>query len=327
MRKHVITPPTNDASLRSRARGRASTTSKHHHLLWSALSAGALLLGCDQPAPKCTVARGYFSATYTLVSGEGECAELKGEVLGVQAYSGQQSARDTAPDYDKGSIGIQPQGITDLLFSGREPADPESGDQPFALGSFSSAEPKGDFCAAPTLSVARLELGEVPEQTEMCPPLPAEPAVSIRYEFSNVRVYTTASAIGTQLSADLTYTKDGCTATYRVAAVYPSVSCEVPPAVEETPAEETPTEEPPPEELPADDDAGVAEDASCPEAEEPELPEEPLPEPVLDEKLCAPVANAAEGRPIGSGINPDFAIRCDPDLRLCVLNEEPPSLR
>ena len=52
----------------------------------------------------------------------------------------------------------------------------------------------------------------------MCPPLPAEPAVSIRYEFSNVRVYTTASAIGTQLSADLTYTKDGCTATYRVAA-------------------------------------------------------------------------------------------------------------
>lgn len=305
---------------------RKQVKTQRTYLALTVLAASCLLPACDQPAPKCTVARGYFSATYTLVSGEGECAELIGEVLGVQAYNAQQSASDKAPDYDHSSIGIQPQAITDLLGSGRELLEPDGTDQPYALGNFASAEPKSDFCAAPTLSVAQLRLAEVPEETEICPPLPAEPAVDIRYEFSNVRVYTTAAAIGTQLSADLTYTKDGCTATYRVAAVYPSVSCEVPPAEEEAPPEEVPVEVPVEEPVEEPDDAGVGEADACVVEELPEEPA-PAPEPVLDEKLCEAEPNAAEGRPVGSGINPDFAIRCDPDLRLCVLKEEPPSLR
>ena len=53
-----------------------------------------------------------------------------------------------------------------------------------------------------------------------------QPATSVKYEWSNVRVYDTAAATGTQFTADLAYTQDGCTAQYHVFAVYPAVSCD-----------------------------------------------------------------------------------------------------
>lgn len=47
-----------------------------------------------------------------------------------------------------------------------------------------------------------------------------------------------------------------------------------------------------------------------------------------DDTLCDPIANPAEGRDIGSGINPDFRanLACDPDLLLCVLKAAPREL-
>jgi hypothetical protein len=280
----------------------------------------ALLLGtgCDQPEPKCSVARGDFAAVYTLVSGSGECAQLKGEILSVQSYSARRSTRDARPDPDKTSIGIQPGSITDLLFT-RDTSAANPGDQPYALGAFDSAHPRADgFCAAPELSAARLRLPDAPEQMDMCVTTPAQPSVDIQYEFSNVRVYVSASDYGTQLAADLVYTLDGCTATYRVRAVYPVVPCGV--------ALEPPAAEPPPEE-PLDagaDDAGDAEpDAACP-------PEEPAADPgeqVPDDSLCTAVPDFASGNYVGSGLNPDLDVACDPDLLLCVLNTEPPARR
>jgi hypothetical protein len=288
------------------------------------LAAVAALVGCaDQPEPKCSVARGNFAATYTLISGEGECAELKGEILGVQAYNARTSKTDPTPDYDHTSIGIQPQSITDFIWGGA--TDEDSKHKPFALGKFSSKEPDSQgFCAAPKLSVSRFSSAEVPEQSDACTTTPALPAVDFKYEFSDVRVYSTVAALGTQLSATLNYTKDGCSAKYRVRAVYPAVSCAgagpVPPATdaaimseEDAGAEATATE----------DDAGSGGDAGveCPPAEPPSGP------PVPDATLCSPDPDPDQGRPIGSGLNADFDIRCDPDLLLCVLKKEPPALR
>lgn len=44
-------------------------------------------------------------------------------------------------------------------------------------------------------------------------------------------------------------------------------------------------------------------------------------------KVCLPDADPEQGREYGSGLSPDLDIRCDPDLLLCVLDEEPPSTR
>lgn len=48
-----------------------------------------------------------------------------------------------------------------------------------------------------------------------------------------------------------------------------------------------------------------------------------------DDVACDPLADPANGRATGSGINPDFKpnLTCDPNLLLCVLREAPPALR
>jgi hypothetical protein len=135
---------------------------------------------------------------------------------------------------------------------------------------------------------------------------PAQPPLDIKYEFSNVQVYVSASDYGTQLAADLTYTHDGCSAKYRVRAVYPAVPCGVSADPGGT----------------ADDDAGApeeeADDAQCP-------PQPETGEQLPDDSLCAALPDYASGSYMGSGLNPDVAVSCDPTLLLCVLQHEPPA--
>lgn len=50
---------------------------------------------------------------------------------------------------------------------------------------------------APELSVARVQSPGVPEQIDECTTTPALRAVDIVYEWSDVRVYTAADALGT----------------------------------------------------------------------------------------------------------------------------------
>lgn len=58
--------------------------------------------------------------------------------------------------------------------------------------------------------------------------------------------------------------------------------------------------------------------------EDPNNPDNEIP----DDRLCDAEPNAAEGRPTGSGINPDFPVKCDPDLFVCVLDKDTiPALR
>lgn len=296
------------------------TTNDRTFVHVSALSAWALALlcsACDQPAPKCNVAHGPFWAKYTLVSGEGDCAMLTGEELDVQSYYAPRSGSDDRPDYDKVSIGIQPMAITAALANAAGIAEADADGAPYALGRFTTTSPRRDaFCVAPKLTAAQLRLPAVPaHDVDMCTSVPDAPAYDLRYEFSNVRVYYTPSAIGTQFAADLTYTADGCTAKYKVTAVYPMVACGVPTPLEDAGAMDAAVVD---AAVDDDSDAGVAADGGAVEdaGEACPPPEPPTGPPVADDSLCE-----------NAGINPDFAVSCDPDTLMCALRKGVPSLR
>jgi hypothetical protein len=305
-----------------------------------------------EPHSKCAAARGNFSATYTLLSGTGACSMLAGDVLGVQSYNPQKSASDPTPNYNQASVAIQPSAVTGLLGGGG--MDPNAGDLPYGIGNFSTSEPAADgFCVAPTLSVAHLRLPAVDAMPNACPPTDAVPAVDVQYAFTNVRVLSTAAALGTELAADLTYTTTdptgaACTAKYHVRGVYPSVSCGAAapaPADDGGAAEGGDMSDAGVATEAGDDGSSVAQDGGAGEASTGDdgsagasdaaaasdcMPPAPMMTsgpmvPSVD--LCSPYPNPAAGMATGSGINPDYAVVCDPNLLLCVLAKEPPSLR
>jgi hypothetical protein len=76
-------------------------------------------------------------------------------------------------------------------------------------------------CAVPALAPAALSLGAVDDPDAGL----EQPATDLRYEWSNVRVLVEASQIGVQMTGDLTLTQNGCSGTYHVAGLWPSVSC------------------------------------------------------------------------------------------------------
>jgi hypothetical protein len=186
--------------------------------------------GCTQPRVTCVTGRGDFAAKYTLVSGSGPCAMLHGDTIGVQSYN---AMGDDHPKLEDTSVGLRAASLGALVQHAEDQgvADANAAHKPYAFGRFDSAEPAGDdFCTVPALSAAEQDLPLVPA----VPPdpntpgdmgTPEQPATHVKYEWSHVRVLVTPAATGTQFAADLTYTQDGCVATYRVAAVYPSVAC------------------------------------------------------------------------------------------------------
>lgn len=262
---------------------------------------------------------------------------LTGEELDVQSYYARRSKTDKRPDYDEVSIAIQPWAITAALSNAAGIAEPEPNDVPYAIGRFVTTTPRSDgFCVADKLATAQLHLPEVAEhELDMCTTAPAAPSVDVSYAFKNLRVYYTPAAIGTQLTADLTYTQAGCVAKYRVAAVYPMVSCAVATPLEAAgasdaaiadamaPADAAEIDR---DASDADLDAGEIAGANAPDADVDAglmadagacpPPEPPTGPPAPDDSVCE-----------GAGINPDFAVKCDPAAMMCVLAKAAPSLR
>lgn len=193
------------------------------------MAAGAsVIVSClDQPRTKCQTGRGAFAAKYTPVSNETAPCVLKGESVGIQPYN-PANADKTAPDVEHGLVAIRGAQTANALTT--HPAgDPVADNKPYALGNFLTAEPGGDdFCDVPTLNPSIQNLAEVPgvdageDGGGGKPPIPA---VSIKYEWKNLRFYVTAAQAGVQMIGDLTYTKDDCTVDYKVNAIYPSTPC------------------------------------------------------------------------------------------------------
>jgi len=255
-----------------------------------ALAAGLTTCSTDQPKILCLTAHGGYAVRYTLVEGTGACAMLKGGVFGVQSYV--EGGPGQSPIFTKPPVAMKPAEIGDLIVAYNATVDSS---QQASVGTFADEKPSTDgFCTVGTMSPVTLDLAAVPAMPKpdgmgMTDELPA---VNVRYELSNVRFYVSASVLGTVLSADLTYTKDGCTAKYKLNGLYPVVGCE---------RIDTVTG---PDGKPMDKPSGA------PQAE-----------------ACSPCADPNNGRPVGSGIGPDLDVSCDPDALLCVPAKDTPSLR
>lgn len=300
------------------------------HLLSTGLAlAAAGLVSCSIPKPECTIGQSSvngigwsgiaaFSARYTLVSGSGECANLKGDVIGFQSFHPASTTGDgKTRDFSKTSIAIRPHSLGELYWMYQDlvgPTEDFCGDgldndedgkiddadedcHVNAIGNFAATEPDGsDMCQISEASItsgvnfpgadvpvdtgtacmddAGCNMGDVCDipmgETEgTCITTLNIPATDARYEWSNLQIYVTASAVGTQFTADLKFTLNGCEATYKVVGLWPAVDCGVhdPDTFEVT---------------------------------------------GTDIQFCNPEPDAPSGRPIGSGINPDFGpLACD----------------
>ena len=195
------------------------------------LSVGAFASACTQPEITCSSARGSFAAKYALRDGAGECATLIGDTIGIQSYNPTAAGRTTS-DLKHTDIAIKPQALGDLVARAGDASlsDATPEDHPYAFGGFTTSNPTDEgFCTALDLEPARQQLPELPaipgDATSGTTEVPAVPATSIEYTWSDVHFYVTPAAPGTQMTATLKYKRDDCEATYDVRALYPAVPC------------------------------------------------------------------------------------------------------
>lgn len=294
------------------------------HLLPVGLALGALgLISCSTPKPECTVAASNvggaglsglaaFAVKLTPVSGTGPCAELQGEVVGMQAYHPASASDPQVRDFAKTSIAIRTLSNGELTWMNEDFGFDNSANTPNAIGDFTANEPDSqEFCQVLSAESHVVFPGatvdtdaEVPCTTDQdctdggadgatCKPLdPDDPmagsscfftdvfeATDLTYKWSNLNFYVTAAATGTQFTADLEVVLNGCTATYKAVGMWPAVDCT---GYTEFDAEGNPTATGPLDEY-------------C----------HPDPDP----------KKAGNPRPYGSGINPDFGpVKCDPNF-------------
>jgi len=241
--------------------------------------------------------------------------KMTSDWVGMETYHPTTMIGDEVqPDFSKGSVAIMSDSLGNLPSSWPDPdkTDADPADKLYSLGNWTAAEPDtNDFCQVPSFSNQAIQkLGTVDgvkgDPNAMPDPIDevdCVPGVDVKYDWSNVQIYVTAASQGTQFSADLKYTQtthgapnamspwtcdatpDASQVSYKVRGLWPQVSCAM--------------EVPDPTAMDPDHTKFVAND-----------------------EMCCPDANPdpAAGRPVGSGINPDFPTKCDPVLLTCVLD-------
>ncbi|UQA55745.1 hypothetical protein [Polyangium aurulentum] len=246
---------------------------------------------CSQPAIACVVGHGSFYARYTLISSTGTgCDQLKGDEVGFSTYLAPNADKSLA-DYDNRSIAVQSLELGSLrqqweVLQGPDNYDREN-NKAYAFGKYSSAPDDNNICyaggAGGTPALAPAELN-LPEVTTMDDEgnMETEPARHVRQEWKNIRVYVTADAPGTQAVGEMTYED----VLLGCSATYSFIALY------------------PAHYCGVDHDGDAATDD------------------VPSEDECNPKADPSKGRVFGSGINPDFKVRCDPEVLYCVLADK-----
>lgn len=231
---------------------------------------------------------------------------ITGDQVGMETYHPlMTTGEDSAPDFSKGTVAMQADAVGEV--AGGRDVDPASG-TPFALGDWAAEYPDAnDFCPVSNVKPSVQKFPKVDDTNSKMMPLPClAPEQDFTYDWKNVQFYVTASAIGTEFSADLTYTQvdhqvdpaaqptdapmctdkvaaTTCTLEYHVRGVWPAISCAV-----------------------TDDDGNPQVDPATGKL-------------MIDPTQCCPDADPP-ARPVGSGINPDFPVKCDVNLGMCVLD-------
>jgi hypothetical protein len=261
---------------------------------FTALVSSASLLGCSQAVVACQAAHagaGAFAAKFFPVGTPGAACTVPGDQVGFETFHPPGGGSDKKqPDFSVPSIvAFQTDTMGNLIAAETDGSatDTTPDSKPYAIGSFASVEPDANgFCPVVAPKVAEKSFAAVADDPATMDVDETLPAVSLKYEWSDVKIYVTAAAQGTQFSGHLKYTQDTCTAEYNVAGVWPSISC----------ANEVPD--------------GMDADGN------------PKTKIVPEPAFCCPGADPLGplARLSGSGINPDFPVKCDPDLLLCVLD-------
>jgi hypothetical protein len=184
-------------------------------VLAASAAAAAWVSACsvEQPSIGCPVQSISWSVRYSLVSGTGACSTLTGDLIGIE--------RQFNPETNKSKITLRPTPLG--VLGARDAVNPAQaiGDLPDDNSPVAGRDERDAVCAVPTLSKAEKHapVGTLPDGG-------VNPPSDISYEFSNLVLSASPKAPGNQMTADLTYTEDGCTATYKAVGLWPAHGCE-----------------------------------------------------------------------------------------------------
>lgn len=195
------------------------------------IGAGSLLAGCsfEQPSAGCISQDATnWQAVYTLEPGSvaleagstmtlAACQTLaeanKGELLGVFKFVDPNNRSDA-------KLVLRPNGLASRAV--RDPGDPYASN---AVGKYNTTPDANEFCTATDFNTAVVDDPGREANPTATPPVTAIAKTNIRYKFNDISVYANPGAPGTQLKGSLDYNRDGCTAKYKVAGVWPQVTC------------------------------------------------------------------------------------------------------
>jgi len=245
---------------------------------------------CSQPDLFCDVASGPYMVQYIPKDSANDCLMLSGERVGMKTYNPPTADKKTF-DASKTTVALQANSVGVLADDARAIGveDSEPNHTQYSLGDYSNKPDANDFCSAPALSMAEQHIPET-AYTDEDGNAQVFPETRISYQWSNLEVYTTFAAPGTAATGEVTITKEvtdpmtGMTNACTVTYIANALYPRV--GCEGADAEGNPSGMP-------------------------------------DETKCCPVADLANGRTFGSGINPDFKVKCDPVLLSCVLDWKP----
>ncbi|RKH62413.1 hypothetical protein [Corallococcus aberystwythensis] len=181
------------------------------------LTAAGSLTACDveQPNPGCIVQDASFAtwwAKYDVVSaptgtktdgsacGATEALEV-GDNLGVWKFSD--------PKAGSNILVVRPQYVSRL-----GAADANNTFDSLQVTGALSSDTTDDFCLAPEFNTATVN------------PTSNGVTSSVAYSLANVKVYSSPSSPGTQMTGEVNFTRNGCTSTYIMRAVWPATACD-----------------------------------------------------------------------------------------------------
>lgn len=268
---------------------------------WTICAAGLVglfLLGssgvsCTQPELLCNVTSSPFDpyiAQYIPKDPASNCLALPGEFIGMKTYNPPLEDGKNV-DASKTSVAVQAIAVGQLTDDGRAAGavDSDQTHTQFSLGDFSNTPNADDFCSAPDLSAAEQHIPRT-DYTDAEGNAQVFPETRLKYEWKDLQVYMTFAAPGSAATGEVTITREVTDPTTGTtdSCTTTYVANALFPAVgcEVTDAMGAGTGMP-------------------------------------DDTRCCSKADLANGRPFGSGINPDFKVKCDPTLLLCVLDWKP----
>lgn len=252
---------------------------------------GASSASCEQPDLLCDVGSGPYATRYFPKNPAEDCLMLPGELVGMATYN-PVAASGEVLDVTQTRIAVQPSSLGALADGARATAgavDTAPDHSLFSFGEYTNKPGEDDFCSAPSLAPAEQH---IPESAYTAEDGSAQvfPETRLSYQWTDLRVFMTFAVPGNAATGEVTITKEvtdpmtGTTST--CAATY--VASALFPAVgcEGKDAMGKPTGAP-------------------------------------DDTRCCATADLASDRSFGSGIHPDFKVKCDPALLMCVLDWRP----